>query len=88
MRIRHSKIAKLVILGTAAEAQAAVDAVPALRRVTIERIVLPPPEPGATQCWVRVASLLATEDAAAFLSRAENALVRGGVRIVRRALGP
>ncbi len=87
MRIHHSKIAKLV-LGTAAEAQAAVEAVPALSRVTIERIVVPPPEPSATQRWIRVASLLATEDAAAFLSRAENALVRGGVRIVRRALGP
>lgn len=54
MRIKHVKIAQLAILGAVDAAASALKGAGGLRRVSLERIKVAPPEPGATKVWVRV----------------------------------
>ncbi len=84
--MRHIKIAKLVIQGTADAARAVLEATDGLERVSIERSRLPPVEPGATTIWILVAGWRPQEGTHHFADRVEAELEAGGIRVLRRTL--
>lgn len=86
MRTQNSKIAKIVFVGTMDRIAQAVAANPALARVSFERISVDPPEPGGTECWIKVANWRADEGVLSFVDRVEQTLSERGIRVLRRTL--